>query len=66
MNNRISMLRESVGMTQAQLAQTCKVSQQQISKIERQQSMPSIELAFAIAHALKCTIDEENPRSAAM
>ena len=58
MNNRIALLRESGRMTQNQLAQICNVTQQQISKIERQQSMPSLELAFAIAHALGCTIDE--------
>ncbi len=58
MKNQIAVLRERNGMTQLELAQECDISQQQISKIERQRSTPSVQLAFLLAKALDCTIDE--------
>lgn len=58
MNNRIKELRENKNLTQSQLAQVCHISQQQISKIECKNSDPSVELAFTIAQALGCSIDE--------
>lgn len=58
MTCKISRLRELRGMSQAQLAEKCNVTQQNISKIERGAGEPSYSLATKIAKALQCTIDD--------
>ena len=55
---RIAALREERALTQAQLAAQCGVSQQSISKIETGNGEPSFSLAFNIARALGCAIND--------
>lgn len=57
MGNRIRMLRETLGMTQAQLAQLCQLSQGALSAYERNK-VSGIPLAsvMRLADALQTTI----------
>jgi putative transcriptional regulator len=45
-------------MTQAELAAACGVTRQTIIALEAGKYSPSLELAFKLARALGCTLDE--------
>ena len=57
--NRIRTLRQARGdCTQEQLAAACGVTRQTIIALEAQKYAPSLELAFKLAIALGCTLEE--------
>jgi len=57
--NRIRLLRQQrADMTQADLAQACDVTRQTIIALEAEKYSPSLELAFKLARALGCKLDE--------
>lgn len=58
MTNRIRELRESKGMTQADLAERADVARQTILAIEKGRYDPSLSLAFRIADILGMSIDD--------
>lgn len=45
-------------MSQAQLAREIEVSRQTLNAIERGQRVPSLEVAYRIADALECGLDD--------
>lgn len=51
-------LRTKAGLTQAELAEKCGVSQQTIFSYEIGTKTPRIEVLAALAKALQCTSDE--------
>lgn len=55
---RIKQRRDVLKLTQEQLAESCDVSEQHISNIERSVSIPSTEVLMKIAAALETTPDE--------
>ena len=57
-SNRIRAHRESVGMTQAELARTIGVTRQTLIAIEQEKYSPTLELAFQIARALGVGLDD--------
>ncbi|MBH9964812.1 helix-turn-helix transcriptional regulator [Bacillus sp. V3] len=58
MKNRIKELRADRRMTQDQLAAHLNVSRQTIISLERERYNPSINLAFKIARAFGCSIED--------
>ena len=58
MKNNIYALRNNLGLTQAELAAKCQVTQQFIQLIESQRRTPSIQIAKRLASALECSIDD--------
>lgn len=67
MKNRIRKLREALGLTQEQLAQRIGVSRQAVNAIETGKYEPSIWIAYDLAKAFGCAIEEvfqfeESPR----
>lgn len=58
MDNRIKQLRREYKMTQEKLSKIVGVSRQSIVAIESGKYNPSLELAFNIAKAFECTIEE--------
>ena len=57
--NRIRALRTARGdLTQEQLAAACGVTRQTIIALEAGKYAPSLELAFKLALALGCTLDD--------
>lgn len=58
MKNRIKQYRESLGITQEELGKIVGVSRQAINSIEKEKFEPSIWLAYDIAQAFHCTIEE--------
>lgn len=56
--NRVRELRETRGMSQADLAQTSGCTRQTIIMLEQERYVPSLSLAFAIAEGLMCTLEE--------
>ncbi|MDP2764125.1 MAG: helix-turn-helix transcriptional regulator [Brevundimonas sp.] len=67
MKNRIRILRADRRWSQAELAARVGVSRNSINSIENGHFDPSLPLAFAIAEAFACTIEEiferDPPRS---
>ncbi|MDD5111098.1 MAG: helix-turn-helix transcriptional regulator [Candidatus Altiarchaeota archaeon] len=59
MKTRIRELREALGMTQQQLADSVDVTRQTIISLEQGRYNPSLMLAYGIAKALKKTRVEE-------
>ena len=55
--NRIRLVREAAGMTQADLAERVGVTRQTIIAIEQGRYSPSLEMAFQIAHELGKPLD---------
>ena len=56
--NRIRELRFAKSeMTQAQLAEACGITRQTVIALEKGKYLPSLELAFLIAHALGTPLD---------
>ncbi|MBN1123681.1 MAG: helix-turn-helix transcriptional regulator [Sedimentisphaerales bacterium] len=59
LSNRIRRLRFDAGeMTQQELAEKVGVTRQTIIAIEQGKYSPSLPLAFRIAHAFSCRIEE--------
>lgn len=56
--NRIRTLREAAGLTQNDLASLCHCTRQTIIMLEQERYVPSLSLAFHIAHAFGATIEE--------
>ena len=56
--NRIRHWRQSVNLTQEELAKRCAVTRQTIIALEAGKYSPSLELAFKLAHALGRTLEE--------
>ena len=67
MNNKIRVLRAERKWSQAELAARVGVSRNSINSIENGHFDPSLSLAFAIADAFECRIEEiferDPPRS---
>ncbi len=57
-SNRIRVLREAAGMTQAELAERVNASRQTVIAIEAEKYAPSLELAFRLARCLKAPFEE--------
>lgn len=58
MRNDLAARRAERGWTQADLAERLGVSRQTVISIERDRFDPSLPLAFAIAQAFGCRIEE--------
>ncbi|WP_040197372.1 helix-turn-helix transcriptional regulator [Candidatus Soleaferrea massiliensis] len=58
MKNRIRELREQQGWTQEQLGKLVGVSRQAVNAVETEKYEPSIWLAYDIAQAFGCSIEE--------
>jgi len=58
MKNKIREFRARTKMTQDELADKAKVSRQTINAIENDKYDPSLPLAFSLAKAFKCRIEE--------
>ena len=58
MGERIRTCRESIGMTQEELAETCEVSRVYITQIEQGLKVPTVALLKTIADALNTSMDE--------
>lgn len=57
--NRIRMQRiQNDNMSQSQLAREIDVSRRTLNAIERGQRVPSLEVAYRIAEALECDLDD--------
>lgn len=58
LTNRLPEWRARTKLTQQQLAEKTGVSRQTIISIEKMKYTPSLALAFEIAQALSCSIDD--------
>ena len=58
MRNKVKALRESAGLSQAELGAALGVSRQTINSIERGRYLPSLPLAFQLARFFEATIEE--------
>ena len=56
--SRLHELRTGAGMTQAQIAETAKVTRQTIIAIEKGNYTPSVLLALKLARALNVSVEE--------
>ncbi|WP_347345917.1 helix-turn-helix transcriptional regulator [Microbacterium sp.] len=56
--NRIRLVREAAGMTQADLAGRVGVTRQTLIAIEQGRYSPTLELAFQLARVFRVSIDE--------
>ena len=54
----LERLRKAAGLTQAQLAELVGVDQATVSRWESGERWPMITIAFDVANALHCTIDD--------
>ena len=55
--NRVSLLRQEIGMTRKELAEKIGVNFQTIGYLEREEYNPSLDLAFRISEVLDKPID---------
>lgn len=58
MNNSIRERRIQAGWTQQELAERCAVSRQTINAVETGKYDPSLPLAFSLAAAFSCRIED--------
>lgn len=58
MVNKIQKFREEKGLTQEDLAELLKISEDYLGKIERGKRVPSMKLAVRIAKLLDCKLDD--------
>ncbi|MGH3383888.1 MAG: helix-turn-helix transcriptional regulator [Nocardioidaceae bacterium] len=56
--NSIRPLRETAGLTQAELANRVGVTRQTLNAIEQGKYSPSLELAFRISHVFSASLDD--------
>lgn len=57
-HNRVREYRESLGLTQGELARAARVSRQSVNSIERGRYTPSLPLALRFATIFECSVDE--------
>jgi len=58
MRNNIKKLRKDKKLSQAELADLCKVTRQTINAIENDKYDPTLQLAFSLSKYLDSTVDE--------
>lgn len=58
LNNTLTQIRKSAGITQAELAEEVGVSRKSINAVENGVYIPSTILALKIAQALKCSVHQ--------
>lgn len=58
MKNRLKVLRAEFGLTQEQLAEKIAVSRQTVNAIESNKYLPSLGLAFKIAHLFQLPLEK--------
>lgn len=58
MKNNIQSLRESLGLTQDELAKRLGVTRQTINAIENDKYNPTLQLAFKLSRLFGCSIEE--------
>lgn len=58
MKNNIKKLRKDKKLSQAELADLCKVTRQTINAIENDKYDPTLQLAFNLSKYLNSTVDE--------
>tara|TARA_B110000503_G_scaffold21490_1_gene32718 strand:- start:68 stop:280 length:213 start_codon:yes stop_codon:yes gene_type:complete len=58
LNNNLSKIRKSAGLTQQKLSETAGVSRKSINAIENGIYVPSTVLALKIAKTLKCKVED--------
>lgn len=58
MSNRVREQRSRIGLTQADLAQAVGVSRQTVISIENGRYLPSLPLAFRIAHLFELSLEQ--------
>ena len=58
MRNNIKKLRKDKKLSQAELAELCKVTRQTINAIENDKYDPTLQLAFSLSKYLDSTVDE--------
>jgi putative transcriptional regulator len=58
MQNEVRRLRESLGLSQGQLADALSVSRQTVNAIETGRYLPSLPLAFALARFFERRLEE--------
>ena len=56
--HNIRVLREKIGFSQQQVAESVNVSQQAVARWENGTHEPTLRMAKALAEALKCKIDD--------
>ncbi len=57
MNNRVKVLRQRLGLTQREVADTVGITRQTLSLIEKGEYNPSLRLCLGICDALNETLD---------
>lgn len=57
-SNRVRVLREAAGLTQAELAERVSASRQTIIALEAEKYAPSLELAFRLARCLDASFED--------
>ncbi|MBQ3125004.1 MAG: helix-turn-helix transcriptional regulator [Clostridia bacterium] len=62
--DKIKRMREKKGLTQVELGNEVGVTHSMITQIERGSKIPSLILAYNIALALECTLDDFIEKSA--
>jgi putative transcriptional regulator len=58
MKNRLREMREEVGLSQRELAESVGVTRQTINSVERGRYDPSLELAFELAEFFGCHAED--------
>ncbi len=56
--NEVKVLRETVGITQSELAKRCSCTRQTIVMLEQERYVPSLSLAFSIVATLGVGIEQ--------
>lgn len=57
-DNRVRALRETRGLSQAELAEAAALSRQSVSAIETGRATPAVDVALRIARALECRVED--------
>lgn len=58
MPNRLKEIRAERGITQAELAEILKISENYVNKIENGKRIPNVLLAIRMASALDCRVED--------
>lgn len=58
MENKISEIRQSMGLTQEQLAERLGISRQTLNYIENGRRLPIVDLALRMAKELNTTVEQ--------
>lgn len=57
-NNHLKEVRQSLGITQKQMAAICEISERQYIRYENGEQEPGVRIALKIAKALDSTVEE--------